>query len=84
MLGLANPDLSSPALLAFLLWMTLTPSFFELLAPALRLSPSLVLLIPHSLIAFPVSLPSSSVPLSISAISHAPPFVLNFGSIADV
>jgi len=64
--------------------MTLTPSFFQLLAPALRLGLLLVLLIPHSLITFLVFLPRSPVPLSISAFSHVDPSVVHFGSIASV
>ena len=79
--GITSTCLSSPALLAFLLWMTLTPSLFELLAPALRLDISPVFFLPRSPLALPISVSRSPVPLSISAFSHAPLSVLHFGSI---
>jgi len=64
--------------------MTLAPSFFELLAPALRLGVSPVFFLPRSPLALLISVSRSPVPLSVSAISHMPPSVLNFGSIAGV
>jgi hypothetical protein len=64
--------------------MTLAPSFFELLAPALRLGLSLVFFLSRSPPALPISVSRSPVPLSISAFSHVAPSALRFGSIACV
>jgi hypothetical protein len=64
--------------------MTLTPSFFELLAPALRLGVSLVFLLPRRPPALPISVSRSPVPLSISAFSHVAPSALHAGDGAGV